>query len=320
MVLMNASGLPITPKPSAGSNAPTTSGDPTDYIVEACESNFMTVVIEASQQVSVLVDFWAPWCEPCKQYTPILEKAIRTEKGRVKLVKINVDDNPTIAQQFQIRSLPTTMVFLQGRPLKSMPGVLSADTLKKLLSDLLKMTGMRSSVEEFQSLVETAEAALGEHNHAFAQQQFEAALRLDPESPLAAAGVLRALIGANAPDEAQTFHDALTETVQQSPEVSSAMQGLALLGSGNNSAVVAALAACKDAPDDLALQFALAEAYLEANQKECAVEQLLGIVARDRAWQDKAAQAKLLEIFAAIGFQDPLAKSGRQHLSALLFS
>ena len=317
MVLMNASGLPIPAQPVKTDTAATPVGD---YILDISEQDFMAEVIEFSMTTPVLVDFWAPWCEPCAQYTPVLEKAIHAEKGRVRLVKVNIEENQAIAAQLQIRSLPTTMIFLKGRPVESIPGVLPADTIKKLLADLLKMTGVGSSAEEVQAALETAQAALAQQEYTNAREGFEAALMLDPESSVAAAGVIRALIGLNRAAEAQEFHDSLIEPVQESAAVIAAMQGLNLLGSGDDQAVQEALALCQQNPEDLSASFALAEAYLEANHKEDAVETLLSIIAQDKEWQDKAAQQKLLEIFAALGFQDPLAKSGRQKLSALLFA
>ena len=317
MVLMNAAGLPVPATP-AKSDTPPPSSD--SYILDITEQEFMTEVIEFSMTTPVLVDFWADWCEPCKQYTPILEKAIRAEKGRVRLAKVNIEDNQAIAAQLQIRSLPTTMIFLHGRPVESIPGVLPADTLKKLLSDLLKMTGAGSSAEELQAAVTAAETALTEENYTEAQENFALALRLDPDSAIATAGMIRALIGLAHAAEVQELYDSLPPALQDSPEVTEAMQGLKLLGSGDHQAVEAALAVCAEKPDDLAAIFALAHAYLEASRKEDAVDTLLDMIAKDRDWQDKAAQQKLLEIFAALGFQDPLAKSGRQRLSALLFS
>ena len=318
MVLMNASGLPIPPQ--AVNKAEATQSSSAEYILSISEQEFMTEVIEFSMNTPVLVDFWAPWCEPCKQYTPVLEKAIHAEKGRVRLVKVNIDENQGIAAQLQIRSLPTVMVFLQGRPVESIPGVLPADTLKKLLSDLLKMTGAGSSAEEFQAAIEQAEAALATKDYDEAVQAFEGAMAIDPESPVAAAGIIRALIGLGDSAGTQEFYDSLLEDLQNSAEVTEAMQGLKLLGSGDDQAVQAALNLCAEKPEDLSAIFALAEAYLEANRKDNAVDSLLSIIAKDREWQNKQAQQKLLEIFAALGFQDPLAKSGRQRLSALLFS
>ncbi len=316
MVLMNASGLPIPPQPTK-SNTPPPSAE---YILDITEQDFMAEVVEFSMNTPVLVDFWADWCEPCKQYAPVLEKAVHAEKGRVRLAKVNIEENQAIAAQLQIRSLPTVMIFLQGRPVESIPGVLPADTLKKLLSDLLKMAGLGSSAEEFQAAMEQAETALAAKDYAEAVQSFEAAMAIDPESSVAAAGIIRALIGLGDEAGVRDFYDSLAEGVQNSAEITEAMQGLKLLGSGDDQAVQQALALSEKNPDDVSALFALAEAYLEANRKDAAVETLLSIVARDRAWRDAAAQQKLLEIFAALGFQDPLAKSGRQRLSALLFA
>lgn len=318
MPLVNASGLPLPPS-SATPQAAEEAND-ADPVIESSEKSFMEDVIAYSKTRPVLVDFWAPWCEPCKQYTPVLEKAVRHEKGQIRLVKVNVDDNPAIAQELGIRSLPTTMIFLQGQPVQALPGAIPADALKKLMSDLLRMTGGTSSAEEVQALLESAEQALQVPDLSLARQHFETVLALEPEHIEASAGLLRALIAQGQKDEAVGIFDTFSKTVQQAEAVAQAMLGIELLGSGDNTAVKQALAALAEQPDDWQRKYQLAEAYLEANQKSAAIDTLLELVPKKRNEDDKQAQEKLLEIFAALGFQDPLAKSGRQRLSSLLFS
>ena len=287
--------------------------------VEGTDANFADVVLKASIEKPVIVDFWAPWCEPCKQYRPALEKAVQAEQGRVLLVTVNVDENPMVAGQLQVRSLPTTMPVVKGQPVDLIPGVLPAESLKKLLSQLLQMSGLESETTEVVKLVDDGNAALATSDFSGAERSFTEALTRQADNVDAVAGKIRALIGLADRAAVEAFRSTLTGKMIENPAVAQALSGLDLLGSGDDGAVTAAREALAAAPDDLGLKYALAEAWLEANCKAEAIDCLLEILAVELNWNDQAARHKLLEIFAALGFQDALAKSGRQRMSALLF-
>ena len=332
-MLVNANGLPITPAPPAAtSSAESSTGalaadalstavqyTNASYISDGDEHNFMTSVVDTSMHTPVLVDFWAPWCEPCKQYTPILEQAIVEEHGQVRLVKVNIDDNPNLAQQLQIRSLPTTMVFLQGRPLEPIPGVLDKATLRKLFSQILKMVGKVSHAEQIAGLLAEAEQLLGD-NPAEALERFLNVIAAHPDHTAAIAGALRAFIATERLVEAEELYIGLEEHLKQHTDILEAYRGVALAGGAqDNEALQEAQAAHEQNPDDLSARFSLAELLIGAGQHEQAINQLLAILSKDRTWQDKKAHLCLLDLFATLGFQHPLSKQGRQKLANILF-
>ncbi len=283
--------------------------------------NFAEDVIQASMQGPVIVDFWAPWCGPCKQLTPALEKVVTEARGKVTLVKVNIDENQALAQQLRIQSIPTIYAFFQGRPVDGFQGALPESELKAFVKKLVDSAGGDAG-DPLAQAMEEAEQALAEGDHATAGAIFAQVLQHDPENLAAIAGLLKALIGAGQIEDAKTQFDQLPEEVQAKPELAAVKAQLDLLKeSAKASGEVADLMEkVAHDPDDHQARFDLAQALYGAGKQEAAAGELLEIVRRDRSWNEDGARKQLVKYFEAWGPTDPLTLDSRRKLSSLLFS
>ena len=290
-----------------------------DLIKAGSEASFMKDVIETSQTTPVIVDFWAPWCGPCKTLGPALEAAVTAQKGRVRMVKIDVDQNPAISAQLRIQSIPTVYAFFKGQPVDGFQGAISGSEIKKFVETVAAM-GPEADGGLAEAL-EAAEAMLTEGAAADAAETFAAILGEEPENPTAYAGLVRSHLAIGDIDQAEAFANAAPPPVAKSREMDAARAQIALArqsaAAGPEVELRAALA--RD-PKNPQLMFDTALA-LQANDKlDEAVDLLLNLVRLDQSWNDGAAKTQLFTLFGALKPQDPLVLNGRRRLSSILFA
>jgi len=291
---------------------------PDGLIKDSSERTFMADVIEASREVPVLVDFWAPWCGPCKQLTPVLEKVVREAKGAVKLVKINIDENQRIAQQMRIQSIPAVFAFKGGQPVDGFMGALRESDVREFIKRLAGDEMGASPVEE---LLAVADEAMKANDLATAAQAYARILQEDPQNPAALGGLAKCYLTSGDVERAkQTL--AMVPPEHAAHEAIAALQAqLKLADQAQNAGDVAALHAKAQAnPNDHQARYDLAVALAGRGQSESAIDELLEIVRRDRNWNEGAARKQLLTLFEALGATDPAVQAGRRKLSSLLFS
>jgi len=284
---------------------------------------FRRDVLEASMQTLVLVDFWAEWCGPCKTLGPLIERVVLTYQGRVKLVKIDIDKNQLIAGQFRIQSVPTVYAFLGGQPVDGFAGAVGERELKAFIDRLLAAVPPAGDAEadDIEPLVEAGNAALAEGAHEDAVQIFSTLLDAVPGRADIAAGLARALAALGRLDEAEAVLAGLPEAAAKDASVAQARAAIALV---RNAAPVSEIgrlrAAAEAAPEDMDARLAYASALVGAGERDAAADALLDMIQQDRAWNEGAARAKLLQLFEAVGLADPWVVNQRRRLSAILFA
>ncbi len=300
-----------------GSNTPTPAAD---LIKEGSEATFMADVIETSKEVPVIVDFWAPWCGPCKTLGPMLEKAVTEAKGAVRMVKINVDEAQTISSQLQIQSIPTVYAFHNGQPIDGFQGAVPGSEIKAFIERVIAAGGGKAPGAGLQEAIEAAENMLSEGAAVDAAQTFAAVLSEEPNNAAAYGGLVRAHIVAKDLEQAEAVLNGAPAEISETPELEAAHAQLELARQAADAGPVAELSAAVEAdPDDLRARFDLALALHASGQVQEAVDQLLEVFRRDREWNDGAAKAQLFTIFDALKANDPIVLNGRRKLSSMIF-
>jgi putative thioredoxin len=314
MALIGPSG-----KPLGGQNGsqPAATGP---HIKDATLATFAADVLEASREVPVIVDFWAPWCAPCKQLGPALEKAVNAAKGAVRLVKVNVDENQEIARQLRIQSIPTVYAFKNGQPVDGFMGAIPESQINSFVEALIggAAPGGENHAAE---ILAAADAAFAAGDMGQAAQAYAHVLQDEPGHPKAAAGLARCYLKSGDVERAKTTlqlvrpDDAADEAVRAvEAELKLREQAASL---GDAAALKAKLAA---EPNDHQARYDLALALDAKGEREAAIEELLELVRRDRKWNEDAARKHLVTLFEAMGPADPRTVAARRKLSSILFS
>ncbi len=287
-------------------------------VTDTTTQTFVKDVIEASKQQPVLVDFWAPWCGPCKQLTPILEKVVRAAKGKVKLVKMNIDEHPAIPGQMGIQSIPAVIAFSNGQPVDGFMGALPESQVSDFIKRLVKEP---IEADDSAEALKTAEEVLAHGDAATAASIFAEIAAAEPENVAALAGMVRAYVKAGEIEQAKQTLALIPQAKQNDPAVATARAALELAEQAKAVGPIGDLEQKVAAnPADHQARFDLAVALNAKGRREEAAEHLLTIVRRDRKWNDDAARKQLVQFFDAWGFADPAAVEGRKKLSSILFA
>ena len=292
-----------------------------DLIKDTTEATFMVDVVEASQTIPVIVDFWATWCGPCKTLGPQLEDAVRAAKGAVKMVKVDVDQAQMIAGQLQIQTVPTVYAFFKGQPIDGFQGAVPASEIKAFVDRVIKAGGGAAPGDDLADAVAAAEEMLAEGAVADAAQTFAAVLGEDEKHAGAYGGLVRAHIALGELDQAEAILNGAPAEISKSPELEAAFAQLELARQAEGAGPVDDLRAAVDAdPDNHQARFDLALALHANDDVDGAVAELLDLFRRDREWNEGAAKTQLFTIFEALKPNDPVVLNGRRKLSSMIFA
>lgn len=318
--ILNPNGS-TSPKPDAGAGAvPPATGGPAagggEYIKSSNLQTFMQDVIEVSKQTPVLVDFWADWCGPCKQLTPVLEKLVNQARGMVRLVKINADENQELCMQLRVQSLPTVYAFKNGQPVDAFMGALPESQLKAFIEKLLggEKTPIDQALEQGQAAMDAGEADQ-------ALEIFKEVQAQDPDNIHALGGVLRAQVALGMLDAAGEILNALPPNIRTRAEIEAAASALELAREVGETGDEQELRSQVEAdPKNHQARLDLSLALFARGDAEGAIDELIELVRRDRAWNDDAGRKQLVKIFDTLGGAHELTLAGRKRLSSVLFS
>ncbi len=304
--------MPSEPLIGGGAAAPATVKDVTT-------ATFMAEVVDASFEAPVIVDFWAPWCGPCRQLGPILEKTVRAANGAVRMVKLNIDENPEIAQQMRIQSIPAVYAFKDGRPVDGFVGAQPESQVKQFVQRLGGGNGAPSPIEEAMAM---AREALQGGDHKSAGAVYSQILQREPANVEAQAGLARATIAAGDFAKARQVLDRVAKENSGHAEIAAARAALDLAEQAQTAMASAGKLRARLAqnPDDHAARLDLATALFGSGDREAGIDELLTLFKRDREWDEQAARKQLVKFFEAMGPTDPLTLSARRRLSSLMFS
>jgi len=292
-----------------------------DLIKDSSEATFMADVVETSQTTPVIVDFWAPWCGPCKTLGPQLEDAVRGAKGAVKMVKVNVDEAQMIAGQLQIQSIPTVYAFFKGQPIDGFQGAVPPSEIKAFVDRVVKASGGEAPGDTLAEAIAAAEEMLAEGAAADAAQTFAAILGEDSTNAAAYGGLVRAHVAMGEFDQAEAILNGAPAEISKTPELEAAFAQLELGRQAQNAGPLDELRAAVAADEDNhQARYDLAQALHASGDVEAAVAALLELFRRDREWNDGAAKTQLFTIFEALKPNDPIVLNGRRKLSSMIFA
>lgn len=287
-------------------------------IKDGTEASFMADVIDASMEAPVVVDFWAPWCGPCKTLGPALESAIRATKGKVRMVKIDVDQNQRIAAQMRVQSIPAVFAFFKGQPVDGFMGAQTPAQIKSFVDRLVETSGGDDGLEE---AIAMAEEMLAEGAAEDAAQTFAAILTEEEGNVAAISGLARAQLALGDADQARATLELAPKEKANDAAILAARAQIELAGTLADVGEVAELTAKVERdPADHQARFELADALIAKGDPEGAIAQLLELFRRDREWNDGAAKARLFTLFDSLGPKDPAVLKGRRGLSSMIFA
>ena len=296
---------------------------PADLIKDSDQTKFAKDVIEASRTVPVIVDFWAPWCGPCKTLQPMIEKVVKAAKGAVKLVKIDIDKNQMLAQQLRIQSIPAVYAFFGGKPVDGFMGAVPESQVKAFVDKLIQGAGGAAGGAggEIAELLEHAKAAVAQNDMETAAQIYSEVLGVDPANVPALAGLARYHMQTGDLEQATALLDQVPAKEKNHADVVAVKAAIDLAEQAKSAGPIDALKAKAAAdPKDFQTRLDLALAYWAGDKRPEAIDELLAMIKADRNWNEAAARQQLLKFFEALGFADPLAVDGRKRLSTILFS
>ncbi len=287
-------------------------------VIEGSDATFMKDVVEASREAAIVVDFWAPWCGPCKTLGPLLEQAVAATRGRVRLVKIDVDKHQMVAGQLRVQSIPAVFAFVNGQPVDGFMGAVSPGEIKAFVERLAKDS---PSGDPIADALTAAEEMLETGAAADAAEVFAAVLAEAPETARAVGGLARAYLALGDLARAEAVLDAAPKAIVADASIQAARAQLDLARAAEGVGETADLRARLDRdPADHEARLDLATALMAKGDAGAAIDELLELFRRDREWNDGAAKAQLVKIFDSLGPKDPLAAKGRRRLSSMIFA
>ncbi|MFI5031682.1 MAG: tetratricopeptide repeat protein [Reyranellales bacterium] len=296
---------------------------PADLIKDSDQTKFAKDVLEASRTVPVIVDFWAPWCGPCKTLQPMIEKVVTEAKGAVKLVKIDIDKNQMLAQQLRIQSIPAVYAFFGGRPVDGFMGAVPESQVREFVGRLVQASGGAAGdgADDLSAALEHATQAIADGDFQLAAQIYNEVLEVAPDNLAAMAGLARCYAHEGQAEQARAVLAKVPTKDKGNADIVAILAQLDLAEAAKAAGPIGELKAkAEKDPKDFQTRLDLAMAYWAGEQKQEAIDELLAMIKADRNWNEAAARAQLLKFFEALGFTDPLAVAGRKRLSTILFS